>query len=98
MPTKPKTFHPAHNTVGTAYEPHRASPTKRGYGRHWEKVRKMFLAEHPLCEDCAAQGLTTPATEVHHIKPLRGHPELHYAPENLAALCKMCHNRRREKQ
>lgn len=45
----------------------------------------------PLCEMCLKNHKTTPATEVHHIRPLsRGgtHDE-----DNLMALCKPCHSK-----
>ena len=97
MPLKPKTFRPPRAQNAKAYEPPRGSASSRGYGRLWQKVRKMFLVEHPLCMDCEAKGLTTPATEVHHVRSLKGNPGLAYDPANLQALCKMCHNRRRGK-
>ena len=57
-----------------------------------------YLSAHPLCEDCEQVGRTTPATEVHHIRPVEsaaGRPvdmqELAFNPCNLRALCKACH-------
>lgn len=32
------------------------------------------------------------ATQVHHIKELREHPELAFADDNLISLCAQCHN------
>ena len=31
------------------------------------------------------------AKEVHHIKPVRTHPELAYEPTNLVPMCTQCH-------
>ncbi len=64
---------------------------KKHYGRHWEKIRALFLSKHPLCEACKKAGLLTPATEVHHIKPVAGGGT--DEDENLMALCKPCHSR-----
>lgn len=64
--------------------------SKKRYGHQWQKVRARFLAANPLCAECLARGITTPASEVHHILPLsRGgtHDE-----DNLMALCKPCHS------
>ncbi|MGB9780631.1 HNH endonuclease signature motif containing protein [Caldanaerobacter sp.] len=72
----------------------RPSARRRGYDETWEKLRKMYLAEHPLCEDCLENGIYTPATEVHHIKKVKDNPELRLDINNLRALCKACHNRR----
>lgn len=52
----------------------------------------MVLRSSPLCLDCAAQGLTTAATEVHHIIAKRdGGTD---SEDNLMALCKSCHSKR----
>lgn len=57
-----------------------------------------YLSVHPLCEDCVQAGRTTPASEVHHIRPVEsaaGRPAdmqaLAFDPCNLRALCKACH-------
>jgi 5-methylcytosine-specific restriction protein A len=64
----------------------RPSPSRRGYGRQWAKVRERFLAANPACAICGA-----PARQVHHIHPVRagGGNE----PENLLPMCSACHNR-----
>lgn len=66
-------------------------------GKQWARLRKMFLADNPLCADPfgvhAAEGVITPAQEVHHVKPAGDNRHLFYAPNNLASLCRMCHNR-----
>jgi 5-methylcytosine-specific restriction enzyme A len=46
----------------------RASSAKRGYDRHWQKLRVMHLREFPLCEMCRAKGVIRQAELVHHIK------------------------------
>lgn len=72
----------------------RPSPSKRGYGRRWRRLRDMYLSEHPLCQDPdGVHGSFPPvATEVDHIlaKKLGGTDDW----ENLQALCKSCHSRK----
>lgn len=69
---------------GTAHE--------RGYGANWQKLRRMILAEHPLCVMCKAAGQVMSANEVDHILPKTqgGDDSL----ENLQPLCKRCHMRK----
>ena len=54
----------------------------------WQKLRRIFLAQHPLCADPfqCHQNQTIPAREPHHIKPLVTHPELALIESNLMAL------------
>ena len=62
----------------------RESPARRGYGRHWQKLRLYVLNRFPVCP------CNFPATLVHHIKPLAegGTNDL----DNLQSLCKPCHD------
>lgn len=63
----------------------------------WLRLRRDTLTAHPLCQRCEAEGLVTPATEVHHIRPVEeafAHAERAqrmYDPHNLQALCHDCH-------
>lgn len=63
----------------------------------WLRLRRDILSAHPLCENCQANGLITPATEVHHRVPveygtnLREKHRLMFDPRNLQALCHSCH-------
>lgn len=68
----------------------RGSPSSRGYDNTWKKFRQSFLYQHPLCAVCEKKGLLTPATEVHHIKPLSEGGE-RLDPRNCMALCHVCH-------
>lgn len=70
------------------HDKYRPGPRQRGYDTTWEKIRRMYLRRHPLCERCV--GLT-PATMVHHIKPVAKYPELRLDPDNFMALCRDCH-------
>lgn len=65
------------------------------YDRHWQKIRALYLANHPLCVDCQKEGRLTPATEVHHIvKVKNGGSD---REDNLMALCHSCHSRRTQR-
>jgi 5-methylcytosine-specific restriction protein A len=63
----------------------------------WLKLRRDVLTAHPLCQRCKDNGRLTPATEVHHIRPVEEaftHAERvqrMYDPHNLQALCHDCH-------
>lgn len=63
----------------------------------WLRLRREILTAHPLCERCAAEGYVTPATEVHHQRPVEygvtyaDKYRLMYDPNNLRALCHNCH-------
>lgn len=74
------------------HDDRRGSASARGYGRHWQKKRLAYLRAHPLCVQCADEGLTTAATDVDHIVAKRngGTDD----EENLQALCHMHHSRK----
>ena len=55
------------------------------------RIRAAYVAKHPLCEQCEAEGRLTPVAEVHHIRPL-AHGGTH-DENNLMSLCKPCHSR-----
>ena len=55
----------------------------------WAKLRRMVLAEQPLCPECEARGLIEPATEVHHIND----NAMDNSRSNLVGLCKADHSR-----
>lgn len=65
----------------------------------WKNLRRSYLMEHPLCEMCLSEGITTPACEVHHIRHINvGNDELEmmdiaYDSNNLMALCSSCHDK-----
>ena len=60
----------------------------------WRKISEAFRRDHPYCEDCDAEGRVTMATQVHHRKNRREHPELKYDWDNLMSLCDSCHSKR----
>jgi len=81
MPTKPKRpcSHPGcpKLTAGRFCEEHEKAEAKRyeryqrdpatykRYGSAWRKLRKRYIAAHPLCENCLEHGRVTPTQEAH---------------------------------
>ena len=71
------------------------------YGdRRYKKLRDWFIQEHPICADCAIEGRSVPAEEVHHKIPFSFFTEEKdrivalLDPDNLISLCKECHMKR----
>ena len=62
----------------------------------WQRLRVAYLADHPLCEECLAHGVTREAVDVHHVVSFMTAEgveriELALNYDNLKALCKECH-------
>lgn len=72
----------------------RPSAHKRGYSGRWQKARRIFLADNPLCVECKKNGRLTEATVVDHIIPHKGDDGLFWDRNNWQALCKECHDRK----
>jgi len=75
--------------VNRQYDKKRGTAVQRGYDARWRRIRKMVLAEEPLCRECLKHGIVKPATDVHHID---GNPK-NNKRENLEPLCHECHSR-----
>lgn len=80
----------------TKSDAQRGTAAQRGYGARWRRLRKMFLAENPLCADPfgvhAERGETVAASQVDHIvaKSRGGTDDW----DNLQSLCRSCHDRK----
>lgn len=72
--------------------------TQRGYGYKWQKARAQYLAEHPLCVMCKAQGRVGAANVVDHIEPHRGDQALFWRRSNWQALCSHHHNSAKQRE
>lgn len=68
-------------------KPTRQGTTARGYGHHWQRVRKIKLRAAPLCE-MNLDGCTGWGEAVHH----RDKDTTNNAPGNLQSVCAHCHN------
>lgn len=92
MPVRP----PVHRPLGARTDAERRASRDAGpspsriYGRRWQKLRRLYLDKHPLCE-C---GCGHPATVVDHRTPHLGDHALIYDWNNLQALTKPCHDRK----
>lgn len=65
----------------------------------WQRVRDYCMKRDQwLCRDCLANGIYTPAEEVHHIIELDPvtvmKPEVALNPDNCVSLCRECHRKR----
>lgn len=64
----------------------------------WKKLRVDKLKDSPVCEVCASNGVSTLATEVHHVKPVESvasaaaMERLMFDWTNLQCLCHACHS------
>lgn len=72
----------------------RGTAAQRGYDSRWQKARRGYLAKHPLCVHCAAEGVTSAATVVDHKVPHRGDRKAFWDSSNWQALCVPHHNRK----
>lgn len=70
----------------------RLSAHARGYDRRWNKRRKQWLDQHPLCARCEQLGTVKAASVVDHVIPHRGDRALFEDDDNLQSLCKHCHD------
>lgn len=62
--------------------------------REWKTLRLRALErDHYLCVECKKRGIITPATTVHHIKPLRIDIARAEDLNNLETVCRACHNK-----
>jgi len=61
--------------------------------KRWKRRRKRQLAKEPWCAECLRANIYTPATDVDHVDPHRGDPELFFKGP-VQSLCKSCHSKK----
>ena len=66
------------------------------YSYRWQRVRLHFLQEHPLCVMCESRGRIVAASVVDHVIAHRGNVDLFWDQSNWQALCKGCHDSRKQ--
>ena len=68
----------------------RGTTAERGYGANHQKLRKVIMAEAPLCPKCEAHGILQAGEEMDHID---GNP-WNLERENLQMLCGFHHKQK----
>jgi len=63
---------------------------KRGYDAAWTRARNAYIAAHPLCEMCLADGRVRGGEIVDHIVPLSAGGQK-FDTDNLQTLCRKHH-------
>jgi 5-methylcytosine-specific restriction protein A len=95
MPTRPPRHRPQQATR-KAHSLPRESTSRRGYGRRWQRLARMFLRANPLCADPfglhARDGRCVAGEQVDHIIPRRRGGDDVW--KNLQTLCCSCHSRK----
>lgn len=92
MPMAPKTHRWKHQ--GKRLPDTRPSASARGYDSRWQRARRLYLAQRPLCATCETNGQTTLATVVDHIRPHKGDMRLFWDETNWQPLCKRHHDQK----
>ena len=70
------------------------------HNKQWKLLREWQITNYPLCYDCALNGRSRAATQVHHKIPFStGTTEeeklqLLLDPDNVVSLCRECHLKR----
>ena len=72
-----------------------ARPTarERGYDSKWDRVRKAYLAAHPVCVRCGERSRI-----VDHITPHKGDLKLFWRRSNWQPHCVACHSRTKQRE
>ena len=64
------------------------------HSKEWRILRAAALERDGyMCQECKKRGVVTPATTVHHIKPLRIDSAKELKLSNLETICGACHNK-----
>lgn len=58
----------------------------------WTRLSHAYRQSHPLCANCARQGLSVPAECTDHIVPMPICREWFYDTSNLQPLCEKCNH------
>lgn len=90
MPHRAPVFRPPGSRPRKPWQREGKNAHRRKRGRRGVADRRAFLREHPLCEECLAEGLTVAAEEVDHVRD--DLPDAEWdSPGNKRALCKPHH-------
>jgi 5-methylcytosine-specific restriction enzyme A len=101
MPNRIETYRPPGATLSAgaraAYEQSTARRADKAFyaSASWIRLRRLKLAENPLCQPCQSNGQVVAAEQVHHILDRKDRPDLSLDYENLQSVCVPCHNAKR---
>ena len=97
----------SHRRISTRKEREKDQNTRRNnkWGKYyndkrWKMLRQWQIINFPICYDCMFNGISRPATEVHHVIPfsegktMEEKYNLLLDPNNLVSLCSECHDKR----
>lgn len=101
MPSSPKMHRPAHYAAPDVqkrerwkrHDERRGSSNDRGYGAKWQKARLAYMAAHPLCVCCEANGRVTPTAMVDHAIPHELDWSIFWNSDDWQSLCDDCNQR-----
>ncbi len=97
MPYKPKTFKQRQGIDRRRNDQRydqkrRDDPAKKARSTAlYQRFRKYFLINNPLCRPCQERGRITATQEVHHVRTLRIHPEDLRDADQCMPVCRACH-------
>ena len=96
MPMRPPKHDPHAWMKGRNIPVHKPASRQQGRFLHtgskqWRTIREVQLQRFPLCEDCEAIGVSTPATEADHNT---NDTSRNMVGVELSSLCKPCHSTR----
>ena len=80
-------FIPKERCLQVKPKPKKDWKTDTLYTDRWARLRGLKRKHSPLCEDCLNNGKLVATSQVHHIKPIRTHPELAFEWSNLKSVC-----------
>lgn len=85
-------------TARSTLDTDRLALRKKVYSKaRWQRLKKLYLSDHPLCEVCLARGKYVPATHVHHkysftlCTDYSTAMAVAFDPDNLCSICDRCH-------
>ncbi len=93
MPSRPGTHKPMQRLTRRHQVANPSEDWRKWYTHsRWSRLRREFLARHPLCAYCEREGVIRLAKVVDHVIPHRGDRGLFWDQANWQPLCVQHHN------
>lgn len=96
MPMMPSTFRAPHAPTlqerERATEVLRGSARARGYDGAWDRASVAYRVKHPICEACAAAGITAATQVVDHVVPHKGDRLIFWDRKRWQPACRWHHD------